>query len=64
MQALYTISIALYVHDYGMSDSASERFGVRKIESAVDPVLKGHVFSVNGVRVSLPFQSLGGPLVG
>ncbi len=56
MQALYRISIALHLQGYGVSDTASERFGVREVHSAIDPALKGHVFSVNGVRVSLPFS--------
>ena len=51
LQALYRMTVTLHVDGYGLSDTACERFGVREIHSEIDPVLKGHVFSVNGVKV-------------
>ena len=35
-----------------MSDTVAARFGVREVRSEVDPALQGHVFYVNGQRVS------------
>jgi len=49
-QALYRLTLRLELDGHGASDSAAARFGVRDIRSEVDPVLKGHVFSVNSQR--------------
>ena len=51
MQVLHIFALELFIDDYGVSDALEERFGVREISSHIDPVLGGHVFSVNGTKV-------------
>lgn len=38
---------------YGMSDTVRQRFGIREIDSRIDPDLGGHTFYVNGVKVHI-----------
>ena len=52
MQNLYCVRVSLYLDGFGLSDEVTERFGIREICSVEDPVLSGHVFYVNGEKVS------------
>lgn len=51
LQNLYTVRVSLYLDGFGLSDEATERFGVRDICSVEDPELSGHVFYVNAEKV-------------
>lgn len=51
-QALYWLTLRLELENGTVSDTVAARFGVREVRSEVDPVLQGHVFYVNGQRVS------------
>ena len=51
VQALYRLEVEVSVDGLGLSDSSSQRLGIRTVESVVDPELKGHVFIINGQRV-------------
>lgn len=51
-QALYQLTLRLELENGTVSDTVAARFGVREIHSEVDPALQGHVFYVNGQRVS------------
>ena len=51
-QALYWLTLRLELENGTVSDTVPARFGVREIHSEVDPMLQGHVFYVNGQRVS------------
>ncbi|BDA46119.1 Mannosylglycoprotein endo-beta-mannosidase [Coccomyxa sp. Obi] len=50
-QALYQMEIQLRLDRFGLSDRIVQRFGVREVESRIDPELGGHTFYVNGVKV-------------
>jgi hypothetical protein len=51
-QALYVMEVSLWLEaPGGMSDTVRERFGVREIESRIDPDLHGHTFYLNGQKV-------------
>ena len=52
-QALYEMKVELRLADYGPSAGVTETFGIRTIQSEIDPDLNGHVFLVNGHRVGL-----------
>ncbi|KAK4424660.1 Mannosylglycoprotein endo-beta-mannosidase [Sesamum alatum] len=47
-QSLYNVEITVDVKDYGESDSWSQHFGFRKIESYIDSTTGGRLFKVNG----------------
>ncbi|KAL6558047.1 hypothetical protein OROMI_018397 [Orobanche minor] len=47
-QFLYNLEIAVDVEDYGESDSSTQHFGFRKIESYIDTTTGGRLFKVNG----------------
>nr|ATA62831.1 putative glycoside hydrolase family 2 protein [Juniperus oxycedrus] len=47
-QALYKVDISVDVKGYGESDSWSQLFGFRKIDSHIDPATGGRLFKVNG----------------
>ncbi|KAL7083975.1 hypothetical protein ACP275_14G196400 [Erythranthe tilingii] len=47
-QSLYNVEITVDVEDHGESDSWSEHFGFRKIESDIDTTTGGRLFKVNG----------------
>ncbi|KAJ8768100.1 hypothetical protein K2173_021040 [Erythroxylum novogranatense] len=47
-QSLYDVSITVDVKGHGESDSWSQLFGFRKIESYVDSATDGRLFKVNG----------------
>ncbi|KAK4406610.1 Mannosylglycoprotein endo-beta-mannosidase [Sesamum angolense] len=47
-QYLYNVEITVDVKDYGESDSWSQHFGFRKIESYIDSSTGGRLFKVNG----------------
>ena len=50
-QELYEMDFSLDVKGYGFSDAASVCFGVREIQSYIDPDTQGRVFCVNGQRI-------------
>ncbi|GER55392.1 beta-mannosidase [Striga asiatica] len=47
-QTLYNVEITVDVEDHGESDSWSQHFGFRKIESYIDTSTGGRLFKVNG----------------
>ncbi|KAL1549601.1 mannosylglycoprotein endo-beta-mannosidase [Salvia divinorum] len=47
-QSLYNVQITVDVNDHGESDSWSQHFGFRKIESHIDADTGGRLFKVNG----------------
>ncbi|KAG8363817.1 hypothetical protein BUALT_Bualt19G0061700 [Buddleja alternifolia] len=47
-QSLYDVEITVDVKDYRESDSWSQHFGFRKIESHIDDTTGGRLFKVNG----------------
>ncbi|KAH6805791.1 glycoside hydrolase family 2 protein [Perilla frutescens var. frutescens] len=47
-QSLYNVEITVDVEDHGESDSWSQHFGFRKIESHIDIDTGGRLFKVNG----------------
>ncbi|VFQ69098.1 unnamed protein product [Cuscuta campestris] len=47
-QSLYNVEITVNVKDYGESDTWSNHFGFRKIESTIDSSTGGRLFKVNG----------------
>ncbi|KAI3448637.1 hypothetical protein Pfo_005302 [Paulownia fortunei] len=47
-QSLYNVEITVDVEDHGESDSWSQHFGFRKIESHIDTTTGGRLFKVNG----------------
>ena len=51
VQALYRLEVEVSVDGLGLSDTSSQRLGIRTVESVVDSQLKGHVFIINGQRV-------------
>ncbi|XP_057821601.1 mannosylglycoprotein endo-beta-mannosidase isoform X1 [Cryptomeria japonica] len=50
-QALYKVDITVDVKGYEESDSWSQLFGFRKIDSHIDPATGGRLFKVNGEPV-------------
>ncbi|GFP87725.1 mannosylglycoprotein endo-beta-mannosidase [Phtheirospermum japonicum] len=47
-QSLYNVEITVDVENHGESDSWSQHFGFRKIESHIDTTTGGRLFKVNG----------------